>query len=541
MLGLGQKADGLSIEESGIRYISLKKSKAWEVRKKRFLPLQPGMIIENEVADSEALLEVVKAWVKKEGLRNTKVSLTIPPSQIIIRKMTIPTTNDKQLEQLVKLEVETGLHLPFDNPIYDYVITGTDEEQSHLLVFAAPRKPIQDYIDIMEKAGIHISSVETSATALARSISLGLNKSFEETMLIHLEHSVMDIYMLRSGNPVFIRTLSLYDLHQEKLVLSMLPSDAEYVAEAAASAVVEEESLSPEQIVEITAEISRMLNFYQYSLHDGTTRIREVLITGSPSLRRQLEQVLRQSLSEIEITPISLDQLGEGAVHDPELNSYRIAAGAALGSQESHIDLLPREDREAIIFPYIAIALVGIWLLGVIGTGIYFAVNKGTISDQEQQLQGLQDRRGAIQLELGKLTNSGAGQLDRKAAIDEILKYKLSAVAVLSELVKGLPPGSKLRDIVYTYRTSIDLTTSMPNMEAASIYLGQLRAMSFTTDVTIQKLSEGGGDSGSGIVAGNSSAGSYTVVYKVNMSAVNQQANATEAIQEGVDSDGTNQ
>ncbi|WP_379135562.1 pilus assembly protein PilM [Paenibacillus sp. sgz500958] len=538
MLGLGHRADGLSIEESGIRYISLKKNKAWEIRKKRFLPLRPGMIIENRVADSEALLEAIKAWVKQEGLRGTRVSLTLPPSQIIIRKMTLPATNEKQLQQLVKLEVETGLHLPFENPVYDYVITEAGENESQLLVFAAPRKPIQDYIEILEKAGIRVGRVEISATALARSLSMGLETSFSETMLIHMEQSVMDIYMFRSGEPVFIRTISLQDLHQDKPSGMMLSE--EYLLEAAAASAGAEEHLSPEQIVEITAEISRMLNFYQYSLHDGTTKIRNILITGSEQLRQQLDRELKQALAEVEISPIVLEQLGAQSQQDKELNSYRVAVGAAIAGTEKIIDLLPREDREAIMFPYVALALVGIWMLGVIGTGMYYMVNQGQISNQEQEIQGLQDRNLMLHQELDKSNNSGGGLLDRKAAIDEILKYKLSAVAVLAELAQRLPQGGVLRDIVYTYRTSIDLTVSVPSMESASAYLAELRAMSFTVDASIQKLTEGDTASGVGGSAASSLQKTYTAVYKVNMSALQQQDSAQKS-QEEVSGDGTDQ
>ncbi|HEY4430051.1 MAG TPA: pilus assembly protein PilM, partial [Paenibacillus sp.] len=440
MLGLGSKLAGLSIEASGIRYISFKNKQSWEVRKKRFLPLLPGMINENQVADSEALYDRVRQWVKKEGLRGSKVSLSIPPSQIIIRKMSIPSTNDKQVEQLVKLEVETGLHLPFENPVYDYVTLEVDEEHSHLLVFAAPRKSIQDYVEILERAGLRISSVEISATALARSIATGHGESFAETMLINLEPSVMDIYMFRNGNPVFIRTINLLDLHKGRNVAAMdFVADSEVLAE---TAVAVEEQLSPEQMVEITAEISRMLSFYQYSLHDGSTRINNLVITGAPSIRKQLDIELQQSLAELDITPISLDQIGKDAVSDPELNDYRVAAGAALKSIISvdKIDLLPREDRETLLFPYVTMGLVAIWLVGTIGTGIYFSANKGQISNGKEELQGLQDRSLMLQVELGKLKNSGPGQLDRKTAIAEILKYKLNAVAVLNELADGLPP-----------------------------------------------------------------------------------------------------
>lgn len=538
MLGLGSSVAGLSIEATGIRYIRFKNKQSWEVRKKRYLPLLPGMILENQVADSEALYDRVRQWVKVEGLRGSRVSLSIPPSQIIIRKMSIPSTNDKQVEQLVKLEVETGLHLPFENPVYDYVTLEVDEEHSHLLVFAAPRKSIQDYVDVLERAGLRVSSVEISATALARSITTGHGESFGETMLINLEPSVMDIYMFRNGNPVFIRTINLLDLHKGRNVpgMNMLP-DSEVLAETAATV---EEHLSPEQMVEITAEISRMLSFYQYSLHDGTTRISNLVITGAPPIRKQLHVELAQSLAELDIIPISLDQMGEAAASDPELNDYRIAAGAALKNSINldTIDLLPREDRETLLFPYVTMGLVAIWLVGMVGTGIFYSANKGQISNGEDQLQGLNDRSIMLQVELAKLKNSGPGQLDRKAAIAEILKYKLNAVAVLNELAAGLPPGSLLRDINYTYRTAIDLTVNVPTMEAASSYLRELRQMSFTVDASISKLTEGTTDQSAGAAEAATSLNMYTAIYKVNLVA-NNQANNTEASQGEVDSDGT--
>ncbi|NJJ39477.1 pilus assembly protein PilM [Paenibacillus apii] len=515
MLGLSTPAAGLAIEQTGIRYFSLKNKKSWEVRKKRFLPLPPGMIVANQVAESEALLDLVKQWVKKEGLRGSRIALSIPPSQIIIRKMTIPSANDKQVEQLVKLEVETGLHLPFDNPVYDYVVTEVDEDQSHLLVFAAPRKPIQEYIDILEKAGLRVTSVEIAATALARSLSTGKGESFEETMLINMEQSMLDVYMFRSGNPVFIRTINLMDLSQPVPQDNAASVSERYMAEAAASSEEAHKQLSPEQVVEITAEILRMLNFYQYSLHDGSTRIKNVLIAGEPDARRQLFEELHQSLTEQDVSMIGLEQLAAAAnVPDPGLNDYRVALGAALrGSGFLTIDLYPREDREAMLFPYIATALAGIWLLGTIGTGIYYAAERGRISNNIEQIQGAQDRGTMLQAELAKLNGDG-GQLNRKAAIGEILKYKMNIVSVLNELAFGLPQGSALRNINYTYRTSIDLTVKVPRMEDASIYLARLRQMSFTVDASIQKLTEG--DTGAG-PASAALTKSYTAIYKVNL------------------------
>ncbi|MEK3838602.1 MULTISPECIES: pilus assembly protein PilM [unclassified Paenibacillus] len=513
MLGLQNPVAGLAIEQTGIRYISFKNKKSWEVRKKRYLPLPPGLIVENQVADSEALLETVKHWVKVERLRGKRISLSIPPSQIIIRKMSIPSANPKQVEQLVKLEVETGMHLPFESPVYDYVTIDVDEENSHLLVFAAPRKPIQDYIDVLEGAGLRVGTVEIAATALARSLTIGRKAEFEDTMLINIEQNVLDVYMFRSGNPVFIRTINQMDLNSG--IQPTVQAGIEYMREAAAtSASLAGSLLAPGRMLEITAEISRMLNFYQYSLHDGSTRIQSVLITGPLQIRNQLLEELQQSLTELEVATIGLEDVAGDSTPDPELNDYRIAAGAALqDSNTLAVNLLPREDREAILFPYVAVALVGIWLVGAVGVGIFFATNKGRIAENEQQIQGAQDRSLMLQSELAKI-NGSSGILNRKAAVDEILAYRTIIVPVLNELSAGLPQDSLLRSINYTYHDSIDLTLRVPSMEASSIYLANLRKMSLTKGAEIQKLTEGDTTVQSGSVSGY---GAYTAVYHVSL------------------------
>lgn len=58
------------------------------------------MIVENQIADREALLDRLKQWVKNKGLRGSVVDLSIPPSQMIVRKMMIPSIGDSRLTSL---------------------------------------------------------------------------------------------------------------------------------------------------------------------------------------------------------------------------------------------------------------------------------------------------------------------------------------------------------------------------------------------------------------------------------------------------------
>lgn len=533
MFGLRHRSAGISIEQTGIRYISFKGNK--QVYKKRFIPLLPGMIVENQIADREALHDRLKQWVKNKGMRGSKVNISIPPSQIIVRKMSIPSTGEKQIEQLVKLEVETGLHLPFENPVYDYVVTEQDENQSQLIIFAAPRKVVQDYVDVLEDAGLRVKSVEVTATALARSIVAGYGHEFSETMLIHLEQSLLDIYMFRSGHPVFMRTINLVDLSHEKPL--NLQGDTPFLAEAEVAAA-SQEHLSTEQVVEITAEISRMLSFYQYSLHDGSTQISEMLITGSPEMRVQLQRELQAALPEMAIAAIAVDQFSQGAKPDNSLNEYRIAAGAAFRDPKVRsINLLPREDRETIIFPYFAISLAAIWILGVAESGILYASVKGQHEERSEQIQAYQEQNTMLQTELAGLnsSNTSAGGFDRASIVEAMITNRADAAAILNELQAGLPYGGVIREIKYSYRSEISLSLNFTAMEHSTKYLTALRHMSFSKGASIQKLTEGTENS-------VRSAAKYTAVYRVDLAPVVEQSTQAQTPAEGeVGSSGTNQ
>lgn len=530
MLGIGQKAAGLSIEQTGIRFVRLKK-KSWEIEKKFFLPLPSGIIEENQIANGEMLLELLKKAVKDARIRGTEVSISVPPSQMIIRKMVIPSTNSKQVEQLIKLEVETGLHLPFDNPVYDYVETGTDEGKTQLLVFAAPRKLIQDYVDVVESAGLKVSSVEISGTALARTITLGQGDTFAETMLIHMEKSLLDVYMFHNGDPVFMRTINLYDLSAVEQAEESLAEDVDIPSSKTGI-----NRLSPEQIIEITAEISRMLNFYQYSLHDGTTRIQDIIITGNAVHRVQLYEELQQSMSELQLHIVDFLHLIDRVSPDPDFNDYRLAIGAALKNDGGHsVNLLPREDRETVLFPYVAVALVGIWILGLIATGTFYVLNKGQISNQDERIEALRDQRSIVEQELTLLSSSGLGQSERAKAITQIEEHRESAVTILKETVKSLPEGSSLKDIGYAYRSTMDITIYAPSMEQISEYLVNLRRLPFTSEAMIFNLKK----EERGQVISNADESLYTAVYQVKLKSGNSPKNDATDEDEEVGSDGT--
>lgn len=545
----GNRPLGLAIEQTGIRYVRLNTKKASGVARKGMLPLPAGMIIDNDIADRHGLGELLKRWVKKEGLRGSQVSLSIPPSQIIIRKMAMPTTNRKQLDQLVRLEVETGLHLPFDHAVYDYMVTDTDETSMQLLVFAAPGQLIESYMELLHEAGLKVQNIEISATALARAVVLREHMDFTDTMLIHLDRTMLDVYLFHDGHPLFLRTINLYDLTPPPGEPSYWPGEGTAAQEAAAASQTlssdseepEPEQLSAEQLVEITAEISRMLNFYQYSLHDGSTRITDVIVTGPATGRVQLLRELHQMLPDMDIRAAAFQEAARRGLspEDEDMNDFRIALGASLyGQGVNDLHLMPREDREAQVFPYIILSLVAVWLIGMAGMGWWYMASRGENIALSDQIQGVQDQTATIQKDLAALNTGGAAANNPQQIVQEVFESRMDAVAVLDDLDVKLPKGAVIRNIAYNQYGEITLSVNMLKMEDAAAYLSKLEQMPFAVKATIEKLTEEQSMKAGGTTEGMDTQTvkpKYAVMYKINSSRLQAVEPAKEGDHAGED------
>ena len=60
------------------------------------------------------------------GILSKEVHLAIPTQNILIRKITsLPDIGENELAKLLQFEVGERIHLPFENPIYDFVKIGS--------------------------------------------------------------------------------------------------------------------------------------------------------------------------------------------------------------------------------------------------------------------------------------------------------------------------------------------------------------------------------------------------------------------------------
>lgn len=459
----GTNRIGLTIDHKGVRYAKAKKKKTWELEGCGFLPFAPGLIVEDEFIALEEIRNQLKHWVKAEKLVGASVTLAIPTSQVIIRKLNIETSNAKELKQLIELEIETALHLPFEKPVYDYVVTSSVDNKNEVLVYVSPLKWIQQCVSILEHAGLKIKVAELASTALARYVQKNMNTNLESTMLINLDYSNIEIYMFHNSEPVFMRVMNEYE-----------------------QLSIEEDGLAPELIASINAEISRLLNFYQYSIHEGQSKITHTIVTGNVKGKEQLINEYSLLQPDMQVTSLSFDS-SSANLKGEAADDYRIAFGLAIReSKDKRINLLPEKIINKKQYSLQLLVVGALWLVCLIVIISLYAGAHSKINKQNTAAEALTQSNALLEQELSNLNKKSQLETDPESVIKSIQEHRQDAVMVLDQLHDHLPVGAAIQTVEYSKPGALSLIVKFTDMQQIAEYLTVLRTFSFSGGAILQ-------------------------------------------------------
>jgi type IV pilus assembly protein PilM len=124
--GLGlfnKKRNNLIIQDHVIRYLDMRQPELLEVKSsgERYLP--EGIIQDGIITDGETLLKILEECIEEWGIKGREVHFLIPDSKLVIRKHHIPSVYKvEEIKRYLYLELGSTVHLPFEDPVFDYVL-----------------------------------------------------------------------------------------------------------------------------------------------------------------------------------------------------------------------------------------------------------------------------------------------------------------------------------------------------------------------------------------------------------------------------------
>lgn len=311
----------------------------------------------------------------KNGKLTKQVHLAIPTQSILIRKITsLPDIAEPELAKLLQFQVGESIHLPFENPIYDFVKIGSiipktldpkiglDEEEelslddlakgieeniegpkSDVLLFATSQSLSQDLMDVCTDAGLKPLTAEIRALALQRLLTYVHPHWLKETdMIIDVSEDSVDIHIFKEGIVVFSRMMSINQIDYLLEPVSnsdrdFLLLDADFALDGRDEATAAKEDIKnvndDSYVDQLVLEIERAQNFFHYSLNERDSQFKRFIVTGEFADR--IYHPLKARFDIEEVVCIDYSSILAANFTDHEvLDSCSVAIGLAMRANE---------------------------------------------------------------------------------------------------------------------------------------------------------------------------------------------------------------
>jgi len=303
---------GLDISSTAIKLVELAPSRGgYELKSMATVPLPRDAIVENTIIDSMAVTQALLDGIEVARPSTRNVALAVSGNAVIIKKVTMLTSTEFDLESQIAYEADQHIPYDIDDVFLDFQILGPlpdDPEQMEVVLVACKRDVVEDYQMVLNEAGLQAKCVDCSVFCLENAFELIEPPTSKETedllgeadeggtiALVNIGASMININILRAGQMSFARDQffggnNLTEEIQKTHNLSFSAAERMKLDEFSA--------IQPDVLehfyVGLTSELVRSLDFY--AANSAEYPVEKLHLTGGcalvPGIANEIEQRL---------------------------------------------------------------------------------------------------------------------------------------------------------------------------------------------------------------------------------------------------------
>ncbi len=271
--------------------------------------------VHDKIDQSAKTLEQI---CKQARVTSRKAVAALPTFSVFSSVLTLPIMSEKEVGEALTYEAKKIVPLPLDEMILDWKILKKQaaskpavaapkekipsrmEKNIRVLLTAAPKNLVKQYLDIFSKANIELLSLETEAFALGRSL---LGSETDIVLVADIGALTTDIVIIEDHIPVFNRSIDVGGVTVTKAIAQSLnidqnraeqfKRDVGIVSEGSASTIGVPNAIK-DSIAPVINEIKYSLSLYQ---SDSNRSIEKIIITGGsaflPNVVEYLENIFQ--------------------------------------------------------------------------------------------------------------------------------------------------------------------------------------------------------------------------------------------------------
>ncbi|MGD2271316.1 MAG: type IV pilus assembly protein PilM [Desulfobacterales bacterium] len=261
--------------------------------------IPPGLIEDGTINDPEAVAEAIREIFKSFNIKEQNVAISIGGYSVIVKKINVQTMAEDQLQETIHFEAEQ--YIPFDisDVNLDFQILGPNENnpnQMNVFLVAAKKEMVNDYINLVNLAGLNPCIIDVEAFALQNIFEINYEAKEENIALIDIGASKTSLNILKGNNSVFMRDVSLGCAQINQKIMSLVNCPFEEAEDIKLGGRTDK--IATDDLKEIVSsvvtdwctEIRRALDFFYSTYPDD--QIKRIVLSGGGGNISEFRQLL---------------------------------------------------------------------------------------------------------------------------------------------------------------------------------------------------------------------------------------------------------
>jgi type IV pilus assembly protein PilM len=315
-----QSIVGLDVGSSSIKAVELsKKSKGknFDLTHLGVAQVPAEAIVQGAFLNSSAITEAIQEAIENAKIKTNNVAAAVCGHSVIVKKVSLPQMTRDELDEQIRWEAEQ--YIPFDvnevNLDFQILETSDSEGQMDVLLVAAKKDLIDDYVQVIREAGLTPVAVDVAGFAIENAFEINYDTAPDDVIaLVNIGAQVVNINIMAGGVPCFTRDITTAgNQYTEEIqkALSISFEEAERIklggqGTDSQDVVPQEVEQAMQSVTEtVIGEISRSLDFYAATTAES--RINKVYLSGGSAKVSGLEAAFheRTGLDVETLNPLS--------------------------------------------------------------------------------------------------------------------------------------------------------------------------------------------------------------------------------------------
>ena len=275
--------------------------------------------IKNKAKVANMIKEAMRK-AKPHSIRANKIVTALPETFVFSKTIQVPKMGPKELTVAIPNEAAQYLPMPIVEVYIDYqvLVTHPEENRMDILVAAAPKRLVDDYVEMAKMAKMELAALETKPVAVGR--ALIPEKSNEGIAILHIGTEISRISIWDKGD---IRLITTVSTGKNKLLesLGMVNKSTEEISKISLDEEKKLNLMLP--LNSIIDEVAEAIRYHQNRGYKPSP-IKHIELCGTGALITGIDKIIE---SEIKIkTEVSSSQFNlRDSLHPQYLTAFGLS------------------------------------------------------------------------------------------------------------------------------------------------------------------------------------------------------------------------